>query len=57
MLMTVKEMQNYLRIGKWKAYELVNNPHNPSVVRVGRAIRINKDILERWLMEKEVSNE
>lgn len=50
-LMTVKELQDYLGIGRAKAYELVNEPGFP-VLRIGRSIRIPKDLLEEWIVEK-----
>lgn len=50
-LMTVKELQDYLGIGRAKAYELVNEPGFP-VLRIGRSIRIPKDLLEEWIVER-----
>lgn len=50
-LMTVKELQDYLGIGRAKAYELVNEPGFP-VLRIGRSIRIPKDLLKEWIIKK-----
>ena len=47
-LLTVKELQDYLGIGRSKAYELVNEPNFPTL-RIGRSIRIPKDQLEEWI--------
>lgn len=53
-LLTVKELQDYLGIGRSKAYEVVNEPRFPAL-RIGSNIRIPKDLLEEWILEK--SNE
>ncbi len=48
--MTVKELQEYLKIGRSKAYELVNKPDFPAL-RIGSNIRIPRDLLEEWILE------
>ncbi len=47
-LLTVDDLRAYLRIGRAKAYELVNEPDFPAL-RVGRSIRIPKDQLKLWV--------
>ncbi len=47
-LLTVDDLRVYLRIGRAKAYELVNEPDFPAL-RVGRSIRIPKDQLKSWI--------
>ena len=54
-LMTVKDLQDYLGVGRAKAYELVNVPDFP-VLRIGRSIRIPKDLLEEWIIENTGGN-
>lgn len=49
-LLTVKELQDYLGVGRSKAYEIVNAPDFP-VLRIGRNIRVPKDLLEEWIIE------
>lgn len=44
-MLTVDDLRAYLRIGRAKAYELVNEPDFPAL-RVGRSIRIPKDQLK-----------
>lgn len=50
--MTVKEMQDYLSIGRVKAYELANTAGFPSI-RIGRKVLISCEGLKRWIAEKE----
>jgi excisionase family DNA binding protein len=45
---TLRELQDLLGIGSTKAYELVSSGEVPSV-RIGRAIRINRQHLADWL--------
>lgn len=49
-LLTVEELQEYLKISRSKAYELANTVGFPTL-RIGRAIRIPKDKLEEWIKE------
>lgn len=46
--MTVKELQEYLGVGRVKAYELVNSSGFPTV-RIGRKILVSRDGLEKWI--------
>lgn len=50
-LMTVKEMQAYLRISRAKAYELTKEKGFPTI-RIGTTIRIPKDQLTDWVKGK-----
>lgn len=46
--MTVKELQEYLKIGKNKAYALVNNNEVPTVI-IGNRTYIVVDRLQRYI--------
>lgn len=46
-VMTIKELQQFLKIGKNSAYDLVNRKEF-KVLRVGKSIRINKAEFLRW---------
>lgn len=46
---TLRELQEILGIGSTKAYELVTVKDGIPSVRVGRAIRVNRGELDRWL--------
>lgn len=48
MLLTVEDVQNALRLGRTKIYELIRTGQLP-VVRIGRSVRIRREALERWL--------
>ena len=50
--MTVKEMQDFVGVGRRKAYELVNSKDFPSF-RVGRKLLVNREGLYRWMQEQE----
>lgn len=50
-VLTVEEMRQVLRISRQTAYELVHRQGFPAV-RFGRAIRIPRDALLRWLEEQ-----
>lgn len=47
-LMTVKELQDYLKIGKNKAYSLVNTNQVPTI-RIGNKTYIVVDRLQRYI--------
>lgn len=51
-LMTVAEVQLATRLGRTTVYELIRLGKLP-VVRIGRAVRVRRDSLERWLSEHE----
>ena len=46
-VMTIKELQQFLKIGRNSAYDLVNRKEF-KVLRVGKSIRINKVEFLRW---------
>ncbi len=54
--LTLREMQETLRIGHTKAYELVTRPGGIPNIRIGRAIRINKRDLTDWLESQKYQN-
>ncbi len=45
------EVQKVLRIGRSKLYEMIARQELP-VVRIGRAVRIPRRELERWIAER-----
>lgn len=47
-LMTIKELQDYLKIGKNKAYSLVNTNQVPTI-RIGNKTYIVVDRLQRYI--------
>ena len=47
-LLTVKQLQQQLKLSKQGAYNLVNRPDFPTV-RIGRKILIPADKLQRWI--------
>jgi len=47
-LLTVKEVQDALRLSRARAYELVSTEDFP-VMKIGRSLRIPKDLLVNWL--------
>ncbi len=50
-LATVDQVADHYQLGRTKAYELCRGPLRPAVIRIGRAIRIRRDVLEQ-LIEK-----
>ena len=46
-VMTIKELQQFLKIGRNSAYDLVNRKEF-KVLRVGKSIRINRADFLRW---------
>lgn len=53
-LLTVKEMMEFLKIGRTKAYELINTKGFP-VIRISTICRIPMDDLLIWLNANMVS--
>jgi excisionase family DNA binding protein len=49
-LLRPHEVQMLLRIGRSKVYEMIAHGELP-VVRIGRAVRIPRRELERWIAE------
>lgn len=50
-IMDVKELAQYLRIGKSKIYALIRQKRIPAS-RIGRQYRFSKDVVDTWLKEK-----
>ena len=49
-ILTVREVAEYLRMSEAKVYRLVKAGSLP-VVRIGKAWRFRKDLLDNWLSE------
>ena len=47
-IITVKELANYLKISRSKAYKLANTPGFP-VIRINKSMRIKLSDLNNWL--------
>ncbi|WP_019242196.1 MULTISPECIES: helix-turn-helix domain-containing protein [Bacillus] len=47
-VLDVKDIQEYLGIGRSKAYDLVNSGEFP-VVRIGKLIKVSRPVFESWL--------
>lgn len=45
---TIKDIQNYLGIGKNNAYKLLKTPSFP-VIKIGKKYVIPKDLFEEWV--------
>lgn len=54
-ILTVKQVQGILQIGRTKAYELVNSGRLPSI-RIGNAIRIPKERLLEFMQQECYNN-
>ena len=50
MLLTVRDVEAELQLGRTRTYELVRSGCLP-VIRVGRAVRVPRDALRRWVEE------
>jgi len=53
--MTTEEVSKYLRISRASVYRLVKKQKIP-VSRIGKHLRFRKDIIDRWLSEKEAKS-
>jgi excisionase family DNA binding protein len=51
MLLTVKDVEAELQLGRTRTYELVRSGELP-IVRIGRVVRIPRDALRRWIDER-----
>jgi len=51
LLLTVREAQDVLSIGRSKLYELIASGALP-VVRIGRAVRLPVKELEKWVIDQ-----
>jgi excisionase family DNA binding protein len=50
-VMDIKELSEYLGIGKSKIYSLIRQ-HKIPASRIGRQYRFSKDVIDSWLKEK-----
>ncbi len=50
-VMDIKELSEYLGIGKSKIYNLIRNKRIPAS-RIGRQYRFSKEVIDAWLKEK-----
>ena len=50
-VMDIKELSEYLGIGKSKIYNLIRNKKIPAS-RIGRQYRFSKEVVDAWLKEK-----
>ncbi len=50
MLLTVRDVAVALRLGRTRTYGLIRSGQIP-VIRVGRAVRVPRDGLHRWIEE------
>lgn len=50
-IMDVKELADYLGIGKSKIYSLIRNKKIPAS-KIGRQYRFSKTVIDSWLKEK-----
>jgi excisionase family DNA binding protein len=51
-LMTVKEVADLLRLSVNQVYLLKNTGEIPGSVRVGKAIRFDKAVIEAWIKKQ-----
>ena len=51
MILTVREVADYLRLSQAKVYRLANEGQIP-VARLGKTWRFRKDLLDEWLAEQ-----
>ena len=51
MLLTVRDVEAELQLGRTRTYELLRSGSIP-VIRVGRALRVPRDALRRWVEEQ-----
>jgi excisionase family DNA binding protein len=48
MLLTVRDVEAELQLGRTRTYELLRSGEIPAL-RIGRALRIPREALERWI--------
>ena len=52
-VLTVEEVADLMRVDRKTAYAAIADGSVPGVRRVGRCIRVSRDVLLRWLEEGE----
>lgn len=55
-IMSVKELSQYLGIGKSKIYSLIKQKKIPAS-KIGRQYRFSKTLIDAWLKEKVITKE
>lgn len=50
-IMDVRELAEYLRIGKSKIYDLIRKKRIPAS-KIGRQYRFSKEVIDKWLKER-----
>ncbi len=50
-IMDVKQLAQYLRIGKSKIYNMIRHKKIPAS-RIGRQYRFSKEVIDHWLKER-----
>ncbi len=55
-IMDVKELSQYLGIGKSKIYQLIKQKKIPAS-KIGRQYRFSKSVIESWLKENLITRE
>jgi excisionase family DNA binding protein len=51
MLLTVKEVEAELQLGRTRTYEMLRSGEIP-VIRIGRAVRVSRERLRQWIEER-----
>jgi excisionase family DNA binding protein len=51
MLLTVRDVESELQLGRTRTYELLRSGEIP-VIRIGRVLRVPRDALHRWIDTK-----
>jgi len=51
MLLTIEQVMELLQLGRNKVYDLINKEGLP-VQRFGRAVRVHREALKKWLEER-----
>ena len=52
LLLRAEEAARLRNIGRSKVFEMMAAGERPGVVRLGRAVRISREALERWIREQ-----
>ncbi|MDI6641416.1 MAG: helix-turn-helix domain-containing protein [Elusimicrobiota bacterium] len=55
-VMDVKQLSQYLRMGRSKIYRLIKTKKIPAS-RIGRQYRFSKEVIDHWLKEKLITVE
>ena len=53
-VLTVEEVADLMRVDRKTAYAAIAEGEVPGVCRIGRCIRVSRDVLLRWLEQGEV---